>query len=400
MKIPRAENNVSQEIIAERVALLSGMGIDLSHTTHYSIDPQTTTGNIENFIGVAQVPVGLAGPVRINGEYAQGDFVVPLATTEGALVASYSRGMRAITESGGCHTLIRSDFFLWPYIFTISNLDSSREFTQWCEQHFQEIAAKMEETTRHGRLLGMKTTIIDQGVLVYFEMSTGDAMGANMVVGAGDAACKWIASEAPGVEPGHWFLVDMGKKAIEMRTMRGMGKSVIANVVIPEPIIHKLFRTNASDVLLWHHTIQRCWMDMCSHGRQCMFANGLSALFIACGQDVAYVPDATNGRLAVSAVPEGGVRVTADIPCLLVGTVGGGSGLATQKECLRILGCEETGSARKFAEIAAAVVLAGEISLLGAASADEFVGAHQRLGRNRPEAPQTVQPSAATHVQT
>jgi len=396
MKIPRAENNVSREIISERVALFNNTGVDLPHTTHYSIDPAATTGNIENFIGVAQVPVGLAGPLLINGEHAQGEFLVPLATTEGALVASYSRGMKAITDSGGCRTHIRSDFFLWPYMFRTRTLDAAIEFAQWCEQHFQEIAREMEATTRHGRLLGMRTTILDQGVLVYFEMNTGDAMGANMVVGAGDAACKWIAKEAPGIEPNGWWGLDMGKKAVELRTMRGMGKSVIAEVVLPEPLLQKLFRAGPEDIVGWHNAMQRCWMDMCSHGRQCMFANGLAALYIACGQDVAYVPDATNGRLGVSVAPDGGLRVTADVPCLIVGTVGGGCGLPTQKECLRMLGCEGAGSARKFAEIAAAVALAGEISLMGAVSANEFVGAHERLGRNRPTADRAEEPSVVS----
>lgn len=381
MRIPRANDNTSEEIIADRCSLLKDMGVELSHTTNYRFDPSCTAGNIENFIGVAQVPLGLAGPIRINGEFARGDFVVPLATSEGTLVASHNRGMKAISESGGCCTRIHSDFFMVPYLFRIPDLDDAIRFVRWCEKHTDEIVQIMEATTRHGKFHGMRIKNVAQGVTIEFEMSTGDAMGPNMVVVAADAASKWITENAPNMDPRNCHLVDMGKKAVASRTMRGFGKHVTAEVRLTETVLQERFHTTSADWMRLYRTLQQYWAVTGTQGHQCMFANGLAALFIACGQDVGYLPEATCGYLQASEIPEGGLHVTVQIPCLVVGTVGGGCTLPTQKECLQILGCYGPGKAGKFAEIAAGLVLAGELSVLSSSSAREFVGAHQQLGR-------------------
>jgi len=381
MRIPRAKDNTSREIIAERLALIQAMGVDLSHVTRYGFDPADTAGNIENFIGVAQVPLGLAGPLRINGEAAKGEFVVPLATSEGTLVASYSRGMKAISEAGGCRARVHSDFFMVPYLFRIPALDDAVRFAQWCEANSGEIARVMEATTEHGRFHGMKIRAVAQGVVIELEMTTGDAMGSNMVVVAADAGSGWIAENAPGVDPKDRHLVDMGKKAVTARALTGFGKHVTAEVRLPESVLLDVFRTTSEGWMRLYEAVQQYWSMTGTQGHQCMFANGLAALFIACGQDVGYLPDATYGTLLASAPPGGGLRVTVQIPCLVVGTVGGGCTLPTQRECLQILDCQGPGKARKFAEIAAGVALAGELSVLGSSTAREFVRAHQHLGR-------------------
>lgn len=381
MRIPRARDNVSKKIIRERLSVIKGLGVELSHTTHYAFDPSCTIGNIENFIGVAQVPLGLAGPIRINGEYARGDFIVPLATSEGTLVASYSRGMKGISEAGGCFTRIHSDFFMVPYLFRVQSLDEGIRFVEWCEQHKDEIGRAMEETSRHGKFHGIRIRNVAQGVILEFEMRTGDAMGANMAVVAAHAASEWITQNAPDIEPEDCHLMDMGKKAVASRAMRGFGKNVTAEVQLTERVLNEVFHTTAAEWMRLYRAVEEYWSLTGTHGRQCMFANGLAALFIACGQDVGYLPEASYGYLLPSDLPDRGLRVTIQIPCLVVGTVGGGCALPTQKECLQILGCEGAGSAHKFAEIAAGVALAGELSALSASSAKEFVRAHQRLGR-------------------
>lgn len=387
MKIPRARDNVSEKIIAERLSVVKKLGVDPVHTTHYRFDPACTAGNIENFIGVAQVPLGLAGPLRLHGEFASGDFLVPLATSEGTLVASYSRGMKAISEAGGCRTRILSDFFMVPYLFRIPNLDDADRVSRWCEAHSEEIARVMEETTRHGTFHGMSIKNVAQGVVIEFEMQTGDAMGANMVVVAADAASRWIAEHAPGVDPGGRYLVDMGKKAVASRAMRGFGKNVTAEVRLPEGVLRNVLHTTSAEWMGLYRTLQQYWSISGTHGHQCMFANGLAALFIACGQDVGYLPEASYGTLQASELSDGGLHVTVQIPCLVVGTVGGGCSLPTQRECLQILGCEGQGKAGKFAEVAAGVALAGELSVLSSSTANEFVRAHQRLGRKREPLP-------------
>lgn len=385
MRIPRAKDNASKKIIADRLCVIKELGVDLSHTVHYAFDPSCTAGNIENFVGVAQVPLGLAGPIRINGEYAKGDYIVPLATSEGTLVASYSRGMKAISEVGGCRTRIHSDFFMVPYLFRVCDLDEGVRFAQWCEQHSEDIARVMEATTRHGKFRGMRTKHLAQGVVVEFEMHTGDAMGANMVVVAAHAASEWITKNAPDMEPRDCHLVDMGKKAVASRAMRGFGKNVSAEVRLTKSVLKEIFHTTAADWMSLYRAVEEHWYATGTHGHQCMFANGLAGLFIACGQDLGYLPEASYGFLLASQLPGGGLRVTVQIPCLVVGTVGGGCGLPTQRECLQILGCDGPGGARKLAEIAAGVALAGELSVLSSSSAKEFVGAHEKLGRKRPD---------------
>ncbi len=384
MRVPREKDNTSGDVIGRRLSVVRGLGVEPGHTAHYAFDPACTAGNIENFIGVAQVPVGLAGPIRINGEFAKGDFIVPLATTEGTLVASYSRGMKAISEAGGCRTRIQSDFFMVPYLFRIPGLEDGMRFARWCEEHRGEIAQAMEATTRHGRFHGMRVRSVAQGVVVEFEMSTGDAMGANMSVLAAHAAAGWITAHAPGMTPAQCHLVDMGKKAVASRAMRGFGKHVTAEVRLTAEILEEIFHTTAADWMRLYRAVEEYWSVTGTHGHQCMFANGLAALFIACGQDIGYLPEATYGYLLPSELAGGGLHVTIQIPCLVVGTVGGGCGLPTQRECLQILGCEGTGKARKFAEIAAGVALAGELSVLSSSSAQEFVRAHTELGRKPP----------------
>ena len=334
--------------------------------------------------GSLRSPWGSPDPFESTENLPKATLSCPLATSEGTLVASYSRGMKAISEAGGCFTRIHSDFFMVPYLFRILSLEDGIRFAEWCEGHSGEIARVMEATTRHGKFHGMRTRNVAQGVIVEFEMGTGDAMGANMVVVAAHAASRWITENAPKIEPENCHLVDMGKKAVASRAMRGFGKNVTAEVRLTKDVLEEIFHTTAADWMSLYRAVQEYWSITGTHGHQCMFANGLAALFIACGQDVGYLPEASYGYLLPFELPDGGLHVTVQIPCLVVGTVGGGCGLPTQGECLRILGCDGPGGARKFAEIAAGVALAGELSVLGSSAAKEFVGAHETLGRKRP----------------
>jgi len=383
MKIPRAENNTSKEIIAERVSMLRSMGIALPHITHYSFEPESASRNIENFIGVAQIPIGLAGPLKINGEHAQGEFLVPLATTEGVLVASYSRGMKAITEADGCYTHIRSDFLTGGAIFPLSSLALAVNFSRWCEKHTDDIAKQVEATTQHGRLHRLTTDILGHRVAVNFQIATVDAMGSNMRTSAVEAACQWISREAPDTDPGHFYIVAEEKKPINSHRMSGKGRNVVAEVVIPESLLNRTFHTRAADLIEYFECMQQWWTTFGAQGHNGMIANGLAALYIACGQDPAYIGEACSGHLNMSLEKHGDIRITLDIPCLIIGTVGGACGLPTQRECLRIIGCEGEGGARKFAEIAAAVALAGELSGMAAVSAHEMASAHERMARHR-----------------
>src|SRR6059058_2193110 len=135
-----------QEFVRERTS------VTLEHVPHYSFDPAITGGNIEHFLGVAQVPVGLAGPLLVDGEHARGEFYVPMATTEGTLVASYNRGMRLLTESGGVRTTVVEDHMQRSPVFVLDDALRAREFGAWLDEHEAEVRAAAESTTRSGRL--------------------------------------------------------------------------------------------------------------------------------------------------------------------------------------------------------------------------------------------------------
>ncbi|MDP3972947.1 MAG: hypothetical protein Q8P61_08575, partial [Candidatus Nanopelagicales bacterium] len=153
-RIPRRpQDDHTEEMAAARRAFATERtGVELRHVGKYSLDPGTLPGNIENFIGVAQVPIGLAGPLRINGEHARGDFYVPLATTEGTLVASYSRGMRALSAHGGARTTVVGDSMQRTPVFRFADARQARDFGNWVDRHLEAIRAQAESTTRSGRL--------------------------------------------------------------------------------------------------------------------------------------------------------------------------------------------------------------------------------------------------------
>ena len=208
-------------------------GADLSHVGKYSFDPSLLQGNIENFIGVAQVPIGVAGPLRINGEHAQGDFLVPLATTEGALVASYNRGMRLLTECGGVKTTIVERSMQRAPVFVFEDAASARAFGRWVDDNFTTIKEQAEATTHIGKLIGIQQFAIGPSRHLRFNYTTGDAAGQNMVGKATLAACEWIAKTYPGgaryVLSGN---MDTDKKHSSINMLLTRGRRVVAEAVI------------------------------------------------------------------------------------------------------------------------------------------------------------------------
>ncbi len=386
MKFPKnRSNDYSREALKSRIEHLSEQsGHSLDYLGNSAIDPNLTKGNIESIIGFSQVPVGIVGPLKINGEHAKGDFLVPLSTTEGALVASYNRGARAISLSGGANVIITKDQIQRAPYFVLENVFKAKAFADWFSQNFKTLKEVAESTTSHGKLESYRAFI--QGKIVYIRLdySTGDAMGMNMITKATHAMCRYIKDQFPIEKYAIESNMAVDKKPSAINTILGRGKSVTVEALFKERVISRFLRTTAKEIDLAYKrqvTGSQLGGVMGSNGH---VANGVAAIFLACGQDMANLSESCVGYVYTEAV-ENDLYVSVNLPSLIVGTIGGGVSLPTQRECLNIIGCHGKGKAKKFAEIVAATVLAGEISLAASIVAGDFVTAHEKFGRNRPK---------------
>jgi len=384
--VPRDRDDDTQDgiVVARRSFVRERTGVDLQHVASGSIDPASTRGNVENFIGVAQVPIGLAGPLLIDGEHASGEFYVPLATTEGALVASYNRGMRALHLCGGARTTVVDDHMQRSPVFECADARGARDLRAWVDAHRVQIAQAAQSTTRVGRLEQVTAFVI--GSLLYLRMdyATGDAAGQNMVSRATLAACEWIQAQHPD-HPAYLLSgnIDTDKKHSQVNMLLTRGKRVVAEAWLTGQALRQVMGVEPRELFHARQVSQAGAFMVGSANNGAHAANGLTALFIATGQDVANVVESHAAVVYNQVLPDGRYYWSITLPSLIVATHGGGTALATQAECLAMLGCIGPGSARKLAEIAAATVLAGEISLASAVLAGDWVTGHERLGRNR-----------------
>lgn len=381
--IPRFDQQgySEDEVTARRCWIEERTTTRLAAVAGAPLPTRTWRGNIENPIGEARMPLGVAGPLKIVGEAANGLFFVPLATTEGALVRSYERGMVAATRAGGITTRVLADENRVSPIFRFDDVGAAAAFVALLPDHFAALKAAAEATTRHGFLLRIEPQLLGRKVIVHFVYSTGDAHGMNMIVKATDAACRML--DVP-------FFIFSGaegeKRAAGTLFGGGKGKKVSAGVRLPARVVRTYLHTSANEMAtFWRHTVIG-HIQGATFGYNGHFANGLAALFIACGQDVANVVNAAVGLTTFEEMPGGELYASVTLPALTVATVGGGTGLGTGRECLEMLGCAGSGQARKFAEIVAATLLAGELSMGAALASGEFVTAHETYGRNRPQA--------------
>lgn len=342
--------------------------------------------NIENLLGEVRVPVAIAGPLRVNGCAASGDYYVPLATTEAALVASYSRGCVAISESGGCSTLVLGEGVCRAPGFIFENLREVGAFLEWAIARKAAFAACAEATTRHGKLTDMRLTVEGNHVYMVFEFFTEDAAGQNMVTIASQAICDFIRENAP-VRPKSIFVEAnlSGDKKASAQSFQGVrGRKVAAECLLPAAVLAKRLRVSARAMEEYWRMSAMGGVLSGTIGVQGHFANGLAALFLATGQDVACVSEAAVGVTRFEARADGSLYATVTLPNIIVGTVGGGTGLPSQSACLEILGLRGSGHARALAEVAAALALAGELSIIAALAAGHFARAHEKLAR-KPE---------------
>jgi hydroxymethylglutaryl-CoA reductase (NADPH) len=360
-------------------------GCRLTHIGAYSIPSDEMRGNIENPVGAAQMPLGVAGPLLIKGTNAQGVFYVPLATTEGALVRSYERGMVALTRAGGATTRVYTDENRVSPVFLFESVDRAHEFAITLPGQFEAIRAEAESTTRHGKLQRIECHALGREAIVNFCYFTGDAHGMNMIVKATDHACRWIMDHCDAL---HYYVFSgfsSEKRASGSLLAGGKGKKVTAGALLPKHIVKSYLHVTPEDLLKMrqHTTLGHLQANAIGYNGQ--FANGLAAIFIACGQDVANIVNSAVGITNFELDHNGDLYASVTLPSLTVATVGGGTALGTSRECLEILGCAGSGKAGKFAEIICAALLAGELSMGAAIASGEFVAAHETYGRNRPK---------------
>ncbi|GAB4425410.1 MAG: hydroxymethylglutaryl-CoA reductase [Bacteroidia bacterium] len=386
--IPRGkEDDYDEEVIKIRQQFVEQYsGKKLAHIPVYSFDPHITKGNVEHFTGVAQIPIGMAGPLTIHGEYAQGDFIVPMATTEGTLVASYNRGIKLLNACGGVKCTIVDDAMQRAPVFVMKDARAAREFVKWVKDNFAVIAEHAEATTSIGKLIYIDHYTASKFAYLRFNYTTGDAAGQNMVGRATFAACSWILDHYKEHPFEHFYLesnLATDKKASQVNIMHTRGKRVTAEALVKRDVLNQHMRVD-THTLAYHWGVANVGAILSGANNNGLHsANAITAIFIATGQDVANVAESSAGIVYAELQENGDLYFSITIPSLIVATYGGGTGLATQRECLDILGCYGRDKVRKFAEIIAGVVLAGELSLASAISSSDWVSSHEQYGRNR-----------------
>src|SRR6185295_5527463 len=315
---------------------------------------------------------------------AQGDFLIPLATSEGTLVASYNRGIKVLNLSGGVTATVVGDAMQRAPVFVFENARQARDFALWVEEKLPEIREQAEGTSSVAKLSYIDTYLSNKLAFLRFNYTTGDAAGQNMVGRATFAACSWILENAQHIQ--HFYLESnfaTDKKASQINIMRTRGKRVTAEATIPRDILVNNMRVDP-ETLAYHANIANVGAFLSgANNNGAHSPNGITAMFIATGQDVANVSESSAGIVYSEVTQQGDLYISITIPSLIVATHGGGTGLPTQRECLEILDCVGKGKVGKLAEIIAGVVLAGEISLAAAISSLDWVSSHEQYGRNR-----------------
>ena len=373
------------------IAHLSG-GDALHHVGEYSFDAaRASTQNCENFMGVAQIPMGVAGPLKIRSSQVNEELFVPLATTEGALIASINRGCRAITRSGGAYVRVEDVGMTRAPVFRTEGLEDTERFLTWLQNNEARMRELAESTSRFLELEEVLATTMGTTVFVRFRFTTGDAMGMNMATIACDRLVQEMIEPEVGVEcvalSGNYCT---DKKSSAVNFQLGRGKRIWAEVVLREPEVSRVLKSN--NVALAEVQYRKNLLGSIAAGAMgynAQFANVLSALFLATGQDPAHVVEGAMGMTTFEAREDGSVYAGVYMPDVPLAAIGGGTGLGTQREALDLLGIhvDETRpgvAVRRLAEITGAIVLAGELSLMAAFTSRDLARAHERLGRSKP----------------
>jgi len=379
--MPAAQPIMGINPAMRRAWLAHNTGHALDATSHTAFADEDVRANIENLVGAVEVPLGIAGPLRVNGTYAKGSFYVPLATTEGTLVSTYQYGMRAISEAGGANAYVLGDALDIAPCFVLADARAAIALADWLGAHLADLQAIAAESTAHGRLLDVRPHVFGRRVFAQCVFSTGDAMGMNMVNLAVDRICRHVVAAVPCERFYLRCNYSSDKKPAAINLFRPYGKEVAIDLTMPGEVVRSHLGVSPRELVDFSATGRLGSIQAGALGTNAHFANGLAAIFIACGQDVAQIVNASIGFLDLELVGDDDVYVAARLPNLVVATVGGGTALPTQRECLELLGCVGDGTARKFAEIVGAALVAGELAICAALANGRFIEAHRQNRR-------------------
>lgn len=364
--------------LERREFLEKELNIKLDRTAEFNFEETQAVGrNIENLIGSTQIPLGIAGPLKVNNK----DFFVPLATTEGALVASVSRGCKAITESKGAQVFIESVGITRGPVFKVNNIKEGLQTKKWIEDHFSILAKAAKQTSHHLKLTKIGCRLVGQNLFARFYYDCDEAMGMNMATIATEQAAELIEQETKAVCSSVAGNFDIDKKSAWLNFISGRGKRVWAEVVLDKNTVKNTLKTNPQKIadLVYRKCLLGSVMSG-SLGFNAHYANIAAAVFAATGQDLAHVVEASLGVTTAEVLENGNLYFSIYLPSLVVGTMGGGTHLPTQKEALEIM---KTSSVLEYSTVLGAAILAGELSLLASLAEGSLASAHKRLGRKK-----------------
>lgn len=389
-KVP-ARGLYTEEARQERLAFVrEKTGAALAEVEHTRLDPRKLVSNIEAFIGSVEIPVGLAGPLHIKGSHADGLYYAPLATSEGALVASATRGATALSRSGGVTARVLGQRMMRVPLFGFDSMNHALFFAEWVQDHYQTLAEEVRKYSNYARLVEVQAQVMGRNVHVHFIYETGDAAGQNMTTTCTWQACQWILKNIKrfeGLKVSN-FLIEANlsndKKVTYQTFLKGRGVRVLAEAVLRDDICQKILKVSAKQLVIAYQNFVTGSIAAGMVGININVANIVASMFAALGQDIACVHESSLAQLHIELTDEGDAYCTMTLPSLVVGTVGGGTNLPQQRECLELIECAGPGNAHKLAEVIAGYCLALDLSTLSAIAADQFARAHEKLGRNRP----------------
>ena len=381
-----AHTDADTAAAARRRVIESETDARLDTVGDYGIDAADAEPNIENMLGTVQIPLGVAGPLPVTGEREERKEYLPLATTEGALVASVNRGCAVIRAADGANARVTKRAMTRAPVFRVSDIVEAQAVVEWVRDSHEALAAAAEATTSHGELVEITPYAVGDSVFLRFGYDTKDAMGMNMATIATGEACEVVERETPAELVALSGNLCTDKKPAAINAVEGRGRSVTADVRIPNEVVEE--RLHATPEAIAEINTRKNLVGSAkagSLGFNAQAANIVAAAFLATGQDAAQVVEGANAITTVEA-RGGELYASVSLASLEVGTVGGGTKLPTQSEALSVLGLRGGGdppgaNADRLAEIIAAGALAGELSLLGALASRHLSSAHEALGR-------------------
>lgn len=361
-------------------------GVTMEHIGKTDLQPESLKRVTESFIGTVEIPVGAAGPLMFHGQLVKGHIFVPMATTEGSLIASATRGATAITCSGGITTSVLDRRITRVPLFQMADLHDALFLAQWVKSRFLDIRKQTQLMSKHADLKRIEPQILGRDLHLHFVYDSADAAGQNMTTGCTWQACHWIMdriSKTFGIKVNRFIIesnLSNDKKVTYNNFMFGRGTRVVAECKLSGKVTRRILNVTPDQLVRGYHSLAAGGVASGMIGVNINIANMVAAIFTATGQDIGSVHESSVGHLTMDLVDNGeAVYASLVLPSLLIGTVGGGTRLPHQREALQMIGCDGTGKSPCLAEIICGFALALDLSTLSALVADEFAAAHHPL---------------------